>query len=89
MLAILTGHPESVQVLLFRVPSIARYQNMMGQTALMFAAAKGYDALVTVMLPYEFDLCDRYGQTVVSYAAGSTSYGPGSVACLNAVADYF
>ncbi|EFO64627.1 Protein 21.1 [Giardia lamblia P15] len=89
MLAILTGHPESVQTLLFRVPSIARHQNTMGQTALMLAAAKGYDTLVTMMLPYESDLFDGYGQTVVSYAAGSTSYGPGSVACLSTVADYF
>lgn len=89
MLAITAEHPESLYPLLFRVPSITRYQNLMGQTALMFAAAKGYDSLVSIMLPYEFDLCDSYGQTVVSYASGSTSYGPGSTACLAAVADYF
>lgn len=89
MLAITTAHPESTQTIMFHAPSIVRYQNMMGQTALMLAAAKGYDALVTMMLPYEFDLCDSYGQTVVSYASGSTTYGPGSTACLNAVADYF
>lgn len=89
MLAIATDHPESLQTLLFHVPSIMRYQNAIGQTALMLAAAKGYDALVTMMLPHEFSLYDSYGQTVVSYAAGSTSYGPGSAACLNAVADYF